>query len=260
MAQKLQGKKILVTRAVQQASKLTTLLKKEGAIVFQVPAIKIVRNSGNIAHFERAMQRIADYDWLILTSANSVQIVDELLRKNGIGWELFQGLRIACIGSATAQKVKDRGGTVDVVPSRFQAEALMEELQRIGVEGQNMLLPRAEGARPVLPVGLANLGATVHEIHIYRSQLPSSSREKLRQMLESEEMDFITFTSSSTVRNFLEIAASFVAKLDFNRTRIACIGPITAATLKEFGLPVHIEAKEFTMPGLVDALCEYVSQ
>ena len=255
----LQGKKILVTRADQQASKLTSLLKKEGAIVFRAPAIRIVRNRRNIAQLDRALERIADYTWLILTSTNSVDIVDELLRKK-TGWGVLQSLRIACIGDATAERVKERGGIVSVVPSRFQAEALVEELQRVGVEGANILLPRAAGARPVLPVSLANLGATVHEIHIYRAQLPQSSRAKLLQILETEQLDFITFTSPSTVRNFLEMASPSMTQLDFDRTRIACIGPITAATLKEFGLPVEIEAKEFTMAGLVAALCEYVKR
>jgi len=106
----------------------------------------------------------------------------------------------------------------------------------------------------------SNLGATVHEIHIYRAQLPQSSRAKLLQILQTEQLDFITFTSPSTVRNFLEMASPSMTQLDFDRTRIACIGPITAATLKEFGLPVEIEAKEFTMAGLVAALCEYVKR
>jgi len=254
----LAGKTVLVTRSRKQAGELTRLLERHGARVLEVPTIEINLIPEGMETLEEALSEIADYGWLILTSANTVGILDQALKGSYRGWEIFSGLKIACIGSATARAARECGAQVALIPPDFQAESLAEALLAEGVNRKKILLPRAKGSREVLPVSLKEHGAQVDEIHIYRSDVPESSREQLREILAGETIDFITFTSSSTVHNFVELAGPLVQKIDLEKTRIACIGPITAATLKEYGIPPAIQAAEFTIPGLVRSLLENV--
>jgi len=236
---------------------LSSLLREQGAVVFEVPTIRIVPLADKIRELAEALDHILDYSWLILTSVNTTGILQEVLQEKNRTWTLFGNLRIACIGTATAERVKALGGTVALIPSRFQAEGLVDEMIQAGIASQKILLPRAQGSREILPRELEKLGAAVHEIHVYRAELPETSRAELLNILRTEQVDYITFTSSSTVRNFMEMAVPILSEIDLSKTRIACIGPITAATLKEYGLPVSIQADEFTIPGLVKALKNY---
>src|SRR5262249_51658211 len=178
----------------------------------------------------------------------------------GVDWKVFDGVRIGCIGTTTAARVRDFGGNVSLVPPKFQAESLVEALLSEEVDGKKVLLPRAQGSRELLPRELRHNGAIVNEIHIYSAKLPESGRAELVDILKEQTLDFITFTSSSTVHNFVEMAGDLITHLDPNRTRLAVIGPITAATLEEYGLHAAIRASEFTIPGLVQALIEYRQQ
>ena len=247
----LTGKSILITRAASQAGKLAALLRSKGAKVIELPAIEIVLQAENFPAVRQALRQIAEYSWMILTSVNSVSILDGILREERWSWKIFDGLRIACIGTATAEAVTNLGGKVAVVPPLFQAESLAEELIKAGIRRARILLPRAGGSRAVLPELLQKEGAIVDEIHLYRAELPAKSRPKMASIFK-DHIDFVTFTSSSTVQHFLELAKEF--RFDFSKTRIACIGPITAATLREHGLVSDVEATEFTMQGLVDAI------
>lgn len=250
----LAGKTILVTRAQKQARELTSLLKQKGASVVEVPAIEIVILYEKKIELLQSLHRIADYGWLILTSVNTVLILDQILKEAALDWSIFKNLSIACIGRSTAAAVRDRGATVALVPPMYQAESLVEELLKQEIRGMRILLPRAQGSRRILPETLELAGAGVHEIQIYRAEIPESSRKELIRVLSHETLNYITFTSSSTVNHFVEIAGELLSKLDFRKIRVACIGPVTAATLQEHGIPCTVQAKEFTIPGLVKAL------
>lgn len=250
----MKGKTILVTRARSQAQELTRLLQQKGARVIEAPSIQIVQQSKKIGELADALRNMGRYSWLILTSVNSVIILDEVLRRMNKDWRLLEGVQIACIGRSTAAHVLLRSGKVALVPPVFQAESLAAELKLQGMQGQHVLLPRAAGSRDVLPQSLQQDGAIVHEIHIYRAQQPPDSREKLQQILNEESLDFVTFTSSSTVHNFFAIASDLSAKVDWEKTRAAAIGPITGLTLQEYGLTSYLQAKEFTIAGLVKAI------
>lgn len=252
----LAGKNVLITRSKKQAGALMDLLTQAGATVLEVPAIEIVLQTSNIVRLKEAIASLSQYSWLLLTSVNSVMIVDGVLKDLGLDWSAFSLLEIGCIGTSTADRVRSLGGEVSVVPSRFQAEGLLDSLKEVGVGGKHILLPRAEGSRPILPEELVRLGAVVDEIHIYKAELPEGSREELARILQNHTIDFITFTSSSTVRHFVEMAGDLLSHIDLKKTRMASIGPVTSATLKEFGLPVAVEATEFTMAGLVRAMID----
>ena len=250
----LEGKTILVTRAQKQAPELSSLLKQKGARVLEIPAIEIVLRPEKTSDLLIALGNIADYSWLILTSVNTVIILDQILREAALDWNIFKNLQIACIGRSTAVAVRERGIEVALVPPLFQAESLAEEMMKQKIKGKQILLPRAEGSRRILPEVLETHGARVHEIQIYRAEIPESSRSELLRVLNNEALDYITFTSSSTVNHFVEIAGELLTTMDFRKTKIACIGPVTAATLQEHGLPCSVQAKEFTVTGLVKAL------
>jgi uroporphyrinogen III methyltransferase / synthase len=255
---RLNGKTILITRAKEQAKTLTSLLRKEGASVLGVPTIQIILQPEEIVRLEKAMESPESYAWLVLTSVNTVSIVDNLIQKRYRDWRHFDPLKIACIGESTAERVRQVGGKVTLVPPQFQAESLADELLKTGISGKRILLPRAAGSRPVLPTVLSANGAVVDEIRIYRADLPESSRSELIRILEEEQVDFITFTSSSTVRNFMELAGDVLRNIDLEKTSVACIGPITAATLREYGVAVTVQAKEFTISGLVSAIIQHM--
>jgi uroporphyrinogen III methyltransferase / synthase len=240
---RLEGVRILITRSRTQAAQLTQLLEREGATVYEVPAINIVLLPEGISELKEKVHELDRYDWLILTSVNSVNCLNEIL-------ESWKGIRIACIGKSTARRVEELGGSVALVPPQFRAESLAEEMQKQNLRGTKILLPRAAGSRPVLPLRLKAAGADVEEIHIYRAEIAEESKTLLKKLLSSDEVDYITFTSSSTVRNFAELAGT----LPWQKIPAACIGPITSETLREYGIEPAIEATEFTMTGLVEAL------
>src|SRR5262249_42588571 len=195
---KLEGAAVLVTRARAQASELTGLLEEQGAQVFEVPTIEIVLQNDALPALNEAIEKIADYTWLLLTSVNSVLILNDALRHLGVDWKVFDGVRIGCIGTTTAARVRDFGGNVSLVPPKFQAESWVEALLSEEVDGKKVLLPRAQGSRELLPRELRHNGAIVNEIHIYSAKLPESGRAELADILKEQSLDFITFTSSST--------------------------------------------------------------
>ena len=250
----LAGKSILVTRAQKQARELTSLLQQRGANVIEVPAIEIVMVYEKKLELLQTLHVIFDYSWLILTSVNTVVILDQILEEAALDWSIFKDLSIACIGRSTAAAVRERGANVALVPPMYQAESLVEELLKKDISGKRILLPRAQASRRILPDTLQLAGANIHEIQIYRAEIPESSRKELLRVLTHEKLNYITFTSSSTVNHFVEIAGELLNKLDFRKIRAASIGPVTAATLEEHGIPCKVQAKEFTIPGLVKAL------
>ena len=232
------GKKILVTRARAQASKLSSALKNLGAEVIECPTIKIVAPSDNFAAADAAIKNLRGFDWIIFTSANGVEKFFERLKVHKLDARALN--KVAAIGSATAEKLSTFGIIADVVPKDFVAESLAEALKNL-VANKKVLLARAEVARDILPDALKNFGASVEVVPIYKTvpELPAQ--------IDFDALDLITFTSSSTVENF--VAAYGVPKIP-----TAAIGPITAQTLKKFGITPTVVAKEFTIHGLVEAI------
>jgi uroporphyrinogen-III synthase len=249
--------RVLVGRARHQASALSSELRKLGATVIEIPFIEI-RKPRSFKPLDSALMNLGGYDWLILTSVNGVEAMWDRLAGLDLADTVFQHLRIAAIGPATKKAIEQRGGKVDVVPKQYVAESVVRSLQR-RVKGKRVLLVRARVARDVIPLELRKAGARVDVVEAYETIVPQSSRRRLRSLLAASRRrpHVVTFTSSSTVRNFVALLGAFPpGKSDarLHGVRLASIGPVTSSTLRELGLQADIEASEFTIPGLVDAI------
>ncbi|MCL6519902.1 MAG: uroporphyrinogen-III C-methyltransferase [Armatimonadetes bacterium] len=243
------GKNVLVTRSRDQASALSDLLRKCGANPIEFPLIKIVSPT-DFSRLDMALDHIEEYDWLIFTSTNGFKAVVSRLEVLGRDIRWLKGPKICAIGSATAEAIRAFGIRVDFVPSQFIAEAIVHEFPE-EVSGKRILLPRAEEARETLPEKLGEQGAVVDVVSVYRTELDETGEiSRIREMLSKGEIDIITFTSSSTVKNFVKLIGTCVPE----KTTIACIGPITAHTAKELGIEPDVVAERYTIEGLVNSL------
>ncbi len=255
-AKSLFGLRILVGRARHQAAALSSGLRKLGATVVEIPFIEI-RGPRSYKPLDTALKNLRDYDWLILTSVNGVDAVWERLGKLRLTKKTLQHLKIAAIGPATREAIGKRGLRVHVVPKKYVAESVVASL-RNRVKGKRVLLARAKVARDVIPRELRKLGAQVDVVEAYKTVIPQKSRARLRAVLKDPKKrpDVITFTSSSTVRNFLALLSAHErdAPVHIGDIQFASIGPVTSATLRELGLPVDIEANDYTVPGLIQAI------
>jgi uroporphyrinogen-III synthase len=290
---------VLVGRARHQASALSAELRKHGAHVIEIPFIEI-RKPRSFKPLDNALKSLREYDWLILTSVNGAEAMWERLGKlkggrAGLGegpdfsraakgskqnsplaaeTSRSKRLRIAAIGPATKRAIEQRGVKVEVVPKEYVAESVVRSLRQ-RVKDKRVLLIRAKVARDVIPRELRQAGAHVDVVEAYQTVVPRSSRSRLHAALNnSRRPKVITFTSSSTVRNFVALlgGSSLQASVRDRRSRgwggrhhtwidsiqFASIGPVTSATLHELGFPVHIEATQYTIPGLVDAVVKAI--
>jgi uroporphyrinogen-III synthase len=243
--------RVLVGRARHQASALSGELRRLGAIVIEIPFIEI-RKPRSFRALDSALKSLKDYDWLILTSVNGVEAMWERMTKLRLQKNLKR-LRIAAIGPATKRAIEQHGAKVDVVPKEYVAESVVRSLRR-RVKGKRVLLVRAKVARDVIPSELRRAGALVDVVEAYETIVPQSSRTRLRDALNNPKRrpHVITFTSSSTVRNFVALLGSRGTKLE--GIRLASIGPVTSSTMRELGLRADIKAKEFTIPGLIGSI------
>jgi len=258
----LTGTRILVGRARHQAGSLSTSLRGLGASVVEIPFIEI-RKPQSFAPLDEALKSLATYDWLILTSANGVEAMWERLRRLRIPRARLKHLQIAAIGPATKRAIVKHGLKVKMMPEEYVAESVVKGLHD-KVNGKRVLLVRAKVARDVIPDSLRAAGAQVDVVEAYETVVPEKSKTRLRALFRNTQRrpHVVTFTSSSTVRNFAELlggtkaanstAAAKAAAL--NDVQFASIGPVTSATLRELELPVSIEAREFTMGGLIRAI------
>jgi uroporphyrinogen-III synthase len=254
----LHGKRIIVSRAKEQAGSLSSLLREEGADVLEIPFIEI-RPAQSYEALDKAIENLMAYDWLILTSVNGVAALFSRLEKQGKTEADLLHLKIAAIGPATRKAIEKHGLPVDVMPEEYVAEAVVEEMKDQQVRGERVLLVRAKVARDVIPTALREMGAKVHVMEAYETVVPEASRTAILGALnDPDKKPFaITFTSSSTVKNFVELLGEENAHSHLlDGVRLCSIGPVTSATLYENGLRVDIEAKEYTVPGLVDAMVE----
>jgi uroporphyrinogen-III synthase len=249
----LAGRTILVTRARHQAGRLAEALRQVGAEVVEIPAIAIVPPD-SYAELDRALGNLAQYAWLIVTSANAVEALRARLAVVGIPAEALAHLKIAAVGSATAAALRELGLAVAVTPAEYVAESLVEALGS-RVDGQRVLLARAAVARDVIPDALRARGATVDVVDAYRTVIPEESVTAIRTIfgLNGRVPDAATFTSSSTVTNFAALlrAADMVAPAGM---KTVSIGPVTSGTLRELGWEPAAEADPHDLAGLVAAV------
>jgi uroporphyrinogen III methyltransferase / synthase len=248
----LTGRTIFITRSRHQAAELREILEAAGARVVEIPTIEIQPRSD----FDWVLGKFREYDWVFFTSANGVRIfLDRAQAVSGLQQPVLP--QICAIGPATAGSIEQYGYQVDLLPSLFQAEGILEDFlarHRGKVEGLRVLLPRAARAREVLPETLSSRGVEVTVVPVYDTILPQGGRERIRQAFAENQPDLITLTSSSTVENFVSLAGDLIDVRDF---RYAAIGPITAQTAAEHGLPVVVQPDQFTVPALVAALESY---
>jgi len=248
----LAGKRIVVTRTRAQAGILTEKLRELGADVIELPTIRI-EPPADLRAFAELVQDAHAYDWIIFTSPNGVNAFFDLFYKLYSDAREIGAARIAAIGPATAQRVKDFRLHVDLQPEEYVAESIVREFQKQGgVENLRILLARAEKARDLLPKELSALGAIVDEGFAYRTVPETRDDFGARRRLLEEGADLITFTSSSTVENFLALGLPWPAGM-----QVASIGPITSKTARERGLEIAVEARQHDIPGLVAAIRKF---
>lgn len=251
----LAGRTIVVTRARKQAGEFVAFLRTLGASVIEFPTIRITEARDPQA-LRSAAAAVADYDWLLFTSVNGVEHFWSALRQTGGDARSLGPVRVCAIGPATGAALARRGIHPDLIPAKFVAEEVVTSLAAASdLRGKRILLPRAEIARQVLPEGLEARGAVVNEVPAYRTQPDGAGADEVRTKLGAGEIDLVTFTASSTVRNYVELVGSDVAG-----AAVASIGPITSRTARGLGLPVHVEAAEYTIAGLGDAILNYYAQ
>ncbi|MCA9545825.1 MAG: uroporphyrinogen-III synthase [Myxococcales bacterium] len=252
----LHGRRIGVTRSAAQQGPLVGRLAELGAEVVAMPTIHVTAPD-DPARVAEAVAALGTYHWVLFTSANGVDRFLDAVYAQGRDPRAFGSARLACIGPATARRLRQRGLVPDLIPERYVAEAFLEALPE-DLEGVRVLLPRAEVAREVLPDTLRQRGATVDVVPVYRT-VPAAVAPEARLRVVRGEVDLLTFTASSTVSQFVEALSSDELAEVVARVPAACIGPITAQTARAAGFHVAIEAARFTVPGLVDAVVAWAA-
>ncbi len=253
------GRTVVVTRAREQASDFKALLGQWGAHCIEFPTIAI-QPPASWEPLDQAIARLASYHWLIFTSVNGVAFFLERLRALGGDIRDLKGIRLAAIGPKTAEALENRGLRLDLVPREYRAEAILEALGADGVRGLRVLLPRAMEARDILPDTLRQWGAEVDVVPAYQTVLPDHESSRVLEALRAGEVDCVTFTSSSTVTNFLRMFARDKILPVLEGVAIACIGPITAETAQKQGLTVSIMPADYTIPALASAVRDHFAQ
>ena len=255
----LEGRTIVVTRARAQAQRFAQLLEAAGARVLQAPAI-VIEPPASWELLDTALAALDSFTWVVFTSVNGVAMVDRRLTARGLAWTAIARKRVAAIGPATAEALAEHGVRVELVPAEYRAEALVEGLRRVVGPGDQVLLPRAKETRDVLVVELRRLGVAVTEVPAYQTRRVEDGVVRLREALASGSVDAVTFTSSSTARNFAEQFSDDERSAWRGRIAVASIGPITAATAAEYGLSTDVMPSEYTIPALARALADYFSR
>lgn len=247
----LAGRRILVTRAAHQAGKLSEGLRAQGAEPVEVPVVEI-QLPASFDALDKALRQFDRYDWLILTSANTVRALAERAAALGLALAQPTGLQVAAVGEATADAARKAGFRVAFVPEAYKAESLVEGMSD-QVTGKRVLIARAAVAREVIPDALRTAGAEVEVIDAYRNVLPEAAPEQLRRAVENG-IDAATFTSSSSVTHLAEAARAAGIAFPFAGVKAVSIGPVTSQTLRELGWPPAAEANPSDISGLIAAV------
>lgn len=252
------GKNIVVTRAREQASDFLAELSELGAECIEFPSIEIIPPA-TWKDMDQGIQSLESYQWLLFTSVNGVKFFFERLEALGKDVRDLKGIEIGAIGPKTAQAIRDKGIRPDLVPDEYRAEAVVEAFKERESKGIRVLLPRAAEAREILPLELEKMGAVVDVVEAYRTVKPDGEKDRLVEMFEKGEIHMVTFTSSSTVSNFMEIFEANRGPLQgwMAGVAVACIGPITARTAEEKGLSVSLVPSEYTIEALTGEIVKY---
>ncbi len=245
------GRRIVVTRARDQAAELSDRLRSLGADAVELPVIAL-ESAVDTTPLDGAIERLSTFDWLIFTSVNGVRFFLDRLDASKQDLRSLKA-RICAIGPATRQAIEALHLKVDLMPEEYVAESLVKAFEGQSLSGKRILLPRAAVARDLIPDELARRGAHVEVVEAYRNVIPEDAASRAGELFTAgKKPDWITFTSSSTVQNLLSIAG----REALDGVRIASIGPVTSETARASGLTVHAEAKAFTLDGLVQAILE----
>jgi uroporphyrinogen III methyltransferase/synthase len=257
------GKRIVITRSREQSGQLIDLLESLGAEPVEAPMIRVAPPD-DYGPLDRAVAGAGSYDWIVFTSANGVDHFMRRLALSDGDIRDLKGVRLIAIGPATADRLARHGLKVDLEPAESRAEAIVQSLRELNdISGRKFLLPRADIAREVLPEELRKAGAEVTEVVAYRTVLADVEREgdpDIYRMLLEKRVDVVTFTSASTVKNFVQIFGAEQAPDLLNATLVACIGPVTAEAAEQYGIRTAIMPKEYTIPTLVDAIVQHFRQ
>jgi uroporphyrinogen III methyltransferase/synthase len=249
----LSGRRILVTRAADQAGEFTSMLTRLGASVLECPTIKLVEPD-SWDGLDTAISTISNFSWLIFTSANAVRFFFQRLDALGLDARILGSCKVCSVGPKTAEAARAFGIRSDLVPADYKAEGVVAAFSRLDISGKNILFPRADRAREVIPQELEKLGARVTAPVSYRNILPDRLCPEALFALEKRSVDCITFTSSSTVHNLIQMMGSDLLVDMLKGVAVASIGPITSKTCRELGLKVDIEPELFTLMNLSEAI------
>jgi len=255
----LLGRRVVITRARSQASSFAEAVEALGGEALVFPTIEI-SDPQSYQSLDDAIRQIGTYDWIIFTSVNGVKSLLGRLRHFGKDYRVLDGLKIAVIGPETAKAVASASLHVDIVPGEFCAEAILEKLDPGEMAGKRILMPRAAVARNVLPATLEEWGAIVDVAAAYQTVPAQSNANWLRELFLEGKVDVITFTSSSTVTHFAALFEGERLGDLLARAAVACIGPITRATVESVGIPVDIVPREYTILGLTQAVVDYFNK
>ncbi|WP_224409945.1 uroporphyrinogen-III synthase [Oscillatoria salina] len=263
MKQPLTGKTVLVTRAARQSSKFSELLQQQGAKVVEMPALEI-RPPSSWVELDRAIAHLDDFHWLILTSSNGVEYFYQRLTNCGKSERNLANIKIAVVGKKTATSLRQQGGQPNFIPPDFIADSLVEHFPE-ALAGKKILFPRVEtGGRELLVQELTNQGAEVVEVPAYQSGCPEQIAPEALETLQKQTVDFLTFASGKTVNNFCKLLANVTPELLISSEKllanvcIASIGPQTSQSCRQLLGRVDLEAQEYTLEGLTQAILDYV--
>ncbi|MBN2419926.1 MAG: uroporphyrinogen-III C-methyltransferase [Deltaproteobacteria bacterium] len=254
------GKRIVVTRAREQASGFLAGLRELGANCIEFPTIEIIPPA-DWAPLDKSIEELGDYNWLLFTSVNGVKYFFKRLYEKGKDVRALKDIKAGAIGPKTAEALREYGIIPDMVPSEYRAEAVIEAFKKFSISDLRILLPRAEKAREILPHELRKMGAQINVVDAYRTIMPGNKADKVIRMLEAGEIDMITFTSSSTVTNFMGM---FKERADQVKTwlknvAVASIGPVTSDSAKKLGLNITVEPADYTIDALTEAIVRHYS-
>jgi uroporphyrinogen III methyltransferase/synthase len=255
----LKGVRVLVTREHSQAAELSTALAAKGALPIECPTIAFVPPD-DWSPVDRALEHLEYYDSILFTSANAVRFFMDRLHQTGVPIDRLNRVTIFAIGPATSRELSRYGATAEPLPERYLAEGLLEIVTSKDIQGKKILFPRAKAARELLTEQLREHGATVDMVAVYRTQKPAENQQRLIELLEARAVDLVTFTSSSTVRNFVEMVGRARIHSLLSGISVACIGEITAKDARDLGLDIDIVPDEHTVSDLVLAIDSYYRQ
>lgn len=252
----LMGRSIVVTRSREQASDLVKRLSDLGAECLECPTITVVPPD-DLKPLDMAIENLSSYDWLMFTSVNGVNFFFNRLFEKNNDVRALNNIHTAVIGPATAKSLFDFGLKSDIVPESYRAESVVKAFAREDISGKRILLPRAKEARQVLPLELTKMGAVVDDVTVYCNRAVKDDADIVLKRLKERTINMITFTSSSTVKNFRALLPSEGLDRLMQGVTIASIGPVTADTARNLGFDVHIIAESYTIPGLCEAIQQY---